>query len=74
MNLVVRVCNVKMMRHNDDDEGEYNVDLPPSSSESDMNASCMASGATTRYFSSVKDVCIGASVVVTDFNESVTLM
>lgn len=47
---------------------------PPSSSESDMNVSCIASGATTRYFSSVIDVDIATSELVTGFNESKTLM
>jgi len=42
----------------------------PSSSESDMNVSCIASGATTLYFSSVIDVVIAASESVTGFNES----
>lgn len=39
-----------------------------------MKVSCMASGATTRYFSSVIDVDIDASSFVTGFNESKTLM
>jgi hypothetical protein len=46
----------------------------PSSSESDMNVSCIASGATTRYFSSVIEVDMAASESVTGLSESKTLM
>lgn len=47
----------------------------PSSSESDMKFSCIDSGATTRYFSSVIDVCIGEVVLfVTDLSDSITLI
>lgn len=47
-------------------------ELPPSSSESDMNVSCMASGATTRYFSS--EIIGVVDGFVTTFSVSITLM
>lgn len=49
---------------------------PPSSSESDMNVSCISSGACTRYFSSmfVVVVVVMVVVVVTTFRVSITVM
>lgn len=47
--------------------------LPPSSSESDIKVSCIASGATTLYFSSMVVVVVVVIVVsVTTFNVSIT--
>ncbi|CAB0018485.1 unnamed protein product, partial [Nesidiocoris tenuis] len=49
--------------------------MPPSSSESDMKVSCIASGATTRYFSSVVTVVVVVIVVsVTTLSVSTTVM
>ena len=50
--------------------------LPPSSSLSDMNVSCMDSGARTRYFSSVVVVVVVVvtTVSVTTFSVSTTEM
>lgn len=48
---------------------------PPSSSESLMNVSCMVSGATTRYFSSVMVVVVVVTMVsVTTLRVSMTEM
>lgn len=49
--------------------------LPPSSSESLINVSCIVSGATTLYFSSVTVVVVVVTIVsVTIFNVSTTDM
>lgn len=45
--------------------------IPPSSSESDMNVSCILSGAMTLYFSSETDE---GTALVTFFKASTTLM
>ena len=61
-------------------KGEQNIlkkinDLPPSSSESDMNVSCMDSGAKTLYFSSIVVVVVVViSCSVTTFRVSTTEM
>jgi len=52
-----------------------NLMLPPSSSESDINVSCIDSGAITLYFSSIVLVVVVVIVVSeTTFNVSTTLM
>lgn len=49
--------------------------LPPSSSESDIKVSCIASGATTLYFSSILTVVVVTTFVsVTTLRDSTTLM
>jgi hypothetical protein len=55
---------------------EYKIlNLPPSSSESDMKISCIVSGATTRYFSSAPDATlVGMDGSVTTLSVSTTLM
>lgn len=52
------------------------IRLPPSSSESDIKVSCMASGACTLYFSSVVVVVVVVMLVmvVTSFSVSITVM
>lgn len=57
------------------EEDTFPRNLPPSSSESDMNVSCMDSGALTRYFSStVVVVVVVTSCSVTTLSVSTTLM
>ena len=52
-----------------------NFHLPPSSSESDMNVSCIDSGASTLYFSStVVVVVVVTTVSVTTFRVSTSEM
>ena len=62
------MCEAKGMKN--EKQMSMLLKYKPSSSESDMNVSCIASGATTLYFSSVIDVVIATSESVTGFNES----
>jgi hypothetical protein len=76
--LVIQKCKllyVEQMKHKKGEMLDFKIVRNlPSSSESDIKVSCIASGATTRYFSSFIEVDIAASELVTGFNESKTLM